>query len=141
MIEEIVILSEYGQKIATTEPDANGFIPWFRVEADCYNITDHEQMDLTGEYPKIYVYRVVPYKAHVSRYQPSTKSSPGIEMLKMQACKKYDYIYTGQNDDILEFELILDSIYCNYTFGENKAGVKDKDSNKLRQLKMKQMLN
>ena len=131
MIEEIVILSEYGQKIATTEPDANGFIPWFRVEADCYNITDHEQMDLTGEYPKIYVYRVVPYKAHVSRYQPSTKSSPGIEMLKQQACKKYDYIYTGQNDDILEFDINFDTAFFTAITpfgGKNKAGVKDKDS-------------
>ena len=131
MIEEIVILSEYGQKIATTEPDANGFIPWFRVEADCYNITDHEQMDLTGEYPKIYVYRVVPYKAHVSRYQPSTKSSPGIEMLKQQACKKYDYIYTGQNDDILEFDINFDAAFFTAITpfgGKNKAGVKDKDS-------------
>lgn len=131
MIEEIVILSEYGQKIATTEPDENGFIPWFRVEADCYNIDDHEQMDLTGEYPKIYVYRVVPYKAHVSRYQPSTKSSPGIEMLKQQACKKYDYIYTGQNDDILEFDINFDTAFFTAITpfgGKNKAGVKDKDS-------------
>ena len=131
MIEEIVILSEYGQKIATTEPDANGFIPWFRVEADVYNISDHEQMDQTGEYPKIYVYRVVPYKAHVSRYQPSTKSSPGIEMLKAQACKKYDYIYTGQNDDILEFDINFDAAFFTAITpfgGKNKAGVKDKDS-------------
>ena len=131
MIEEIVILSEYGQKIATTEPDANGFIPWFRVEADVYNISDHEQMDQTGEYPKIYVYRVVPYKAHVSRYQPSTKSSPGIEMLKAQACKKYDYIYTGQNDDILEFDINFDAAFFTAITpfgGKNKAGVKNKDS-------------
>ena len=134
MIEEIVILSEYGQKIATTEPDENGFIPWFRVEADVYNISDHEQMDQTGEYPKIYVYRVVPYKAHVSRYQPSTKSSPGIEMLKAQACKKYDYIYTGQNDDILEFDINFDVAFFTAITpfgGKNKAGVKkvDKDAN------------
>jgi len=132
MIEEIVILSEYGQKIATTEPDENGFIPWFRVEADVYNISDHEQMDQTGEYPKIYVYRVVPYKAHVSRYQPSTKSSPGIEMLKAQACKKYDYIYTGQNDDILEFDINFDVAFFTAITpfgGKNKKGNKDKDAN------------
>ena len=40
MIEEIVILSEYGQKIATTEPDANGSHSWFRVEADVIILVD-----------------------------------------------------------------------------------------------------
>ena len=49
----------------------------------------------------------------------------------MQACKKYDYIYTGQNDDILEFDINFDAAFFTAIDpfgGKNKAGVKDKDS-------------
>lgn len=132
IVEEIVILSEYGQSIADAEPDENGMIPWFKVEADVYNIDDHDHMDLTGKYPKIYVYRVVPYKAHVSRYQPATKSSPGIQQLKQQSCKVYDYIYTGKNDDVLEFNINFDVAFFTAITpfgGRTKAGVADKKQN------------
>jgi len=129
IIEEIIILSDYGRKVADAEPDENGMIPWFRIGADVYNITNYEQMDLTGEFPKLYVYRVVPYKAHISRYSPPTKASPGIPALEKQACKQYDYIYTGQNDDVLEFNIEFDKAFFTAILpsgGKNKAGVKQK---------------
>jgi len=128
IIEELILVSEYGQKILDTEPDANGFIPWFKVEADVFNITDPKHMDQLGTSPKIYVYRVVPFMAHVSRYQPSTKATPGIENLKRQACKEYDYIYSGKNDDILEFNINFDVAFFTAITpfgGKTKAGVKD----------------
>jgi len=111
IIEEIILLSEYGRKIVDAEPDANGMIPWFKIESDVYNITDHETMDQTGKFPHMYVYRVVPYKAHVSRTSPTSQASPGINMLKRQAIKKYDYIYTGQNDDILDFNIEFNAAF------------------------------
>ena len=133
IIEEIILISEYGQKIADTEPDENGMIPWFKVEADVYNITDHANMDKTGKYPKVYAYRVIPFKAHVSRYQPSTKASPGIENLKRQCCKEYDYIYTGKNDDVLEFNINFDVAFFTAITpfgGKNKANIKNEEQNK-----------
>jgi hypothetical protein len=111
IIEEIILLSEYGRKIVDAEPDENGMIPWFKIETDVYSITDHDQMDQTGTFPKIYVFRVMEYKAHISRTSSTTKASPGIEKLKRQAVKKYDYIYTGQNDDILDFNIEFDAAF------------------------------
>jgi len=131
IIEEIIILSEYGRTIADAEPDENGMIPWFKIEVDVYNITNYEQMDLTGEFPKLYVYRVVPYKAHISRYSSPTKTSPGIENLRKQCCKEYDYIYTGKNDDVLKFNIEFDKAFFVAIMpfgGENNAGTKQEET-------------
>ncbi len=133
IIEELIIISDYGKKIMEeSENTANGMIPWFKVEADVYNVTDHEHMDKTGTSPKVYVYRVVPYKAHISRFQPPTKPSPGIDYLNKQCCKEYDYIYTGKNDDILEFDINFDvAFFTSITpfGGANKSGQKNKGQN------------
>ena len=133
MIEELIIISDYGKKIMEeSEKTANGMIPWFKVEADVYNVTDHEHMDLTGTSPKVYVYRVVPYKAHINRFAPPTKPSPGIDYLTKQCCKEYDYIYTGKNDDILEFDIEFNNAFftsISPAIGGNKYGVKNKDQN------------
>ena len=88
-------------------------------------------MDLTGQFPKLYVFRVVPYKVHINRYMPPTKASPGIKELEKQACKQYDYIYTGKNDDVLEFNLEFDKAFFTAIMpfgGENKAGTKEEKS-------------
>jgi len=133
MVEELVILSDYGKKIMEeSEKTKNGMIPWFKVEADVYNVTDMKHQDLTGTSPKVYVYRVVPYKAHISRFQPPTAASPGIDYLTKQCCKEYDYIYTGKNDDILDFDINFDvAFFTSITpfGGKNKHGVKDKGQN------------
>lgn len=111
IIEEVILLSDYGKSIVDAVPDENGMVPWFKIEADCYNITDYEQMDQTGTFPKVYVYRVVEYKAHVSHYTSPTKAGVGYENLRKQACKEYDYIYSGKNDDILEFDIKFDAAF------------------------------
>jgi len=131
IIEEIIILSEYGSKISDEVPDTNGMIPWFRIETDVYIIQNKEQMDLTGEYPKLFVYRVMPYKAHVNRILPTTKSSPGIQEIERQICKEYDYIYTGKNDDVLNFNINFDVAFFTAITpfqGKYKLGEKDSKS-------------
>lgn len=130
MIEEMIMLSEYGRKILSGENiDENGFVNWFKIETNVYNITDYAQVDLTGRSPKIYVYKVVPYKAHISRYAPVSKVSPGMDYIESQAVKEYDYIYTGKNDDILEFKLTFDKAFftaLSNSSGSTKLGVADK---------------
>ena len=111
IIEEIIILSEYGRNIAQAAADDVGMIPWYRVECDCYINPDLAQNDQTGEYPKIFVYRVVPYRAHISRGSSPNKPGPGYDSLKQHACKEYNYIYTGQNDDIIDFNIEFDKAF------------------------------
>jgi len=108
MIEQVITASEYGRSIATAEPDTNGMVEWFRIESQVYLVGGSEQVDRSGEPAKVFVYRVVPYKVHRSTFQAPTQSSPGIQSLLRQAVKEYNYIYTGQNKDIINFDIKFD---------------------------------
>jgi hypothetical protein len=105
IIEELVLLSTYGIQLVDQEPDAAGMKNWFRIETRVYPITDQETEEKRGEPAKVFVYRVVPYKYNAITTSTPTSPTPGIEQLKNNAVKKYDYIYTGENDDIVDFNL------------------------------------
>lgn len=108
LIEQTILASEYARNITTAEPDENGMLPWFRIEAQTYLVPGSEQTDRTGEPARIFVYRVVPYKVHRSNFQSPTQASPGIQNLFRQAAKEYNYIYTGKNKDIIDFDIRYD---------------------------------
>ena len=105
MIEQVIVASEFGRSIATAEADANGMVDWFKIDTQVYLAGGSEQVDRSGEQAKIFVYRVVPYKVHRSVFQSPTQSSPGIQNLFRQAVKEYNYIYTGKNKDIIDFDI------------------------------------
>lgn len=111
MIEEIVLLSDYGRQFVTQPTDENGNKTWFKIEADVYNVTDSDNVDQTGRSPRVYVYRVVPYTVNSSRINSPTAPTPNISNLKKQALKQYDYIYTGDNDDIINFDIQVDGAF------------------------------
>ena len=106
VIEEVVIFSSYGKEAATiAKADENGMMPWFRIHTQTFLVPDEEIRRKTGENPKIYVYAVLPFDVHSSVFSGVTTPSVGIEKRKSGAAKTYDYIYTGQNDDIIDFEI------------------------------------
>ena len=111
IIEEVILLSEFGRSIATAEPDSNNMVPWFKIEPQMYNISDGPTSDATGRSPRVYVYRIVPYMVSQSRFASPTKPSPKQLLAKTQAAKEYNYIYTGKNKDILEFDIQIDSAF------------------------------
>jgi hypothetical protein len=109
IIEELVIISDYGKKFADPKPDRNGMVDWFKVETEVYPIADAEEQRRTGSNPKVYVYKVVPYKVHMATISSPTVTAPGFDRLFELANKQYDYIYTGANNDILDFEISLNN--------------------------------
>ena len=114
IIEELVILSTYGQQAATElQPDADGMINWFRVHAQTFLSPDEQIRNRAGENPKVYVYSVVPYRVHSSVFSNASQPSVGVEQRKASAAKTYDYIYTGQNDDIIDFEINFNNAFFN----------------------------
>ena len=118
MIEQVIIASEFGRNIATAEADANGMVPWFRIETQVYLPGGSEQIDKSGEPARIFVYRVVPYKVHRSVFKSPTESSPGIQNLFSQAVKEYNYIYTGLNKDIIDFDIKFDYAFFSSISGD-----------------------
>ena len=108
IIEEVLITSTFGRSLAlqlADIKDPTGMVTWFRIETDVFSVADSAQIDVTGSTPRIYVYRVVPYKVHHSVFSAPTAPSVGLSNLKKECAKEYNYIYTGKNKDVLDFEI------------------------------------
>jgi len=108
IVEEILISSMYGRELAQQLRDLKdpfGMIEWFTIETDVYPIPTSANIAKTGNPPTIHVYRIVPYMVHASLFKAPAAASPGIPELKAQAAKEYNYIYTGRNKDILDFQI------------------------------------
>lgn len=56
------------------------------------------------EYSKKYVFEVKPYKVYGSYYPLTPSTTPPV-------ARKYQYIYTGKNTDIISFDLSYDMMY------------------------------
>ena len=105
IIEEIILISDYGRQFVKATPDAKGKVPWFRIEVHTYTVSDFTTIATTGKSPKIYVYRVVPYMIDASINESPSAPSLGQFLKQSSAIKAYNYIYTGQNKDIINFDL------------------------------------
>lgn len=108
IITEIVIVSEYGQSLARqleNISDPNGMVTWFKIETQVYSIPDNNEVDRSGKTPSVFVFRVVPYQVHHSLFMSPTTTGVGYGNLKQQAAKQYNYIYTGKNQDLLDFTI------------------------------------
>lgn len=112
IIEELVLLSTYGKKLSEQlNTHRDGMIDWFRIEAQVYLIQDPAAEAVLGRMPRIYLYRVVPYKVHRSVFQMPNDTPPGYDKLYKEAAKKYDYLYTGFNKNILKFDIQFDNAF------------------------------
>lgn len=103
VITEIVMNSEYVRKSAEQlKLNANGTTSWFKLDAQ----VKFGKFDVSrGEYSKIVIFRVVQFNVHSSIFQNPTTAGPGYKELEKLVRKKYQYIFTGQNEDILRFNL------------------------------------
>jgi hypothetical protein len=106
IIEEVVLTSEWAKQQAEAAPDANGRRTWFRIETQVFNGSSLFGGLFTGQSPKIYVYRVVPYTVDAANTSPPQTSFTFANLFKQNnAIKAYNYIYTGDNTDIIDFDL------------------------------------
>lgn len=105
-INQVLLTSDY-VKTALSENNisAEGYRQWWRINTKVYQISTKENNKSTGVKPKLIVYEVVPYNVHTSKLTPPNTKAPGFEELKKGAVKVYNYLYTGKNTDILNFNL------------------------------------
>jgi hypothetical protein len=118
VIEEVILLSEYARTFVTEQPDTNGMKTWFRIETDVFLIDGNDNVAQTGEGAKVYVYKVIPYKVHVGKITSPSVAPPGYVNLRKQAVKQYDYMYTGQNDDIINFDIDINVAFFQALSGD-----------------------
>ena len=130
IIEEVIIASKFGRGIIDAKPDDNGMVGWFRIETQVYNSDSSiKTVSKTGVPARVFVYRVVPYLVHLSKFQAASDASPGIQKLKTQAAKEYNYMYTGLNKDIIDFDIKFDAAFFTSITGDmGQASADSKNS-------------
>lgn len=111
VITEMILISEYGRKLTDSPADSMGMKDWFKIDTQLLQVSNAEVEDQIGRKPRIYVFRVLPYKVHEAKFLGPTKDTSGVNKLKQQAIKQYDYIYSGKNDDILDLTLNMDNTF------------------------------
>jgi len=86
--------------------ERNHMIPWFKIITSVH--TDLEKgkgVDpITKMYPKIIIFKVIPYKFHILKLLVPGMSIGKVDWIK-QVKKRYNYIYTGENIDIMNLRL------------------------------------
>jgi len=132
IIEEVILSSGYSKKLLNQLKNlpADGMLDWFRIEPQVFVVPDDKTLKMTGDYPKVFVFRVIEYKVHHSFFKSPTSSSI-IPHIKSQCAKQYNYIYTGKNEDVLDFKIDYQYAYLTKVpedFGEGtkRLGASDK---------------
>jgi hypothetical protein len=86
-------------------------VPWWRVDPQVYEKKTTANLGKTGSLPKLIVYRVVAYKVNSAILLPPSAAPKGAKKLKEEAIKVYDYIYTGKNTEVIDFQINLDATF------------------------------
>lgn len=105
MINEVVIRSEYITKQIENgkfNTDSNGMINWWRVEMHVEDKGHNPQLNRPN---RLLIFRVVPYRLHVEKLLPPKVKAPNLNNLVKEVKKVYNYIYTGKNNSILNFDI------------------------------------
>lgn len=125
VIERMVLNSEYARDRATA-PAQNGIKDWFKIDTMTFIEESPETEAQLGRPPKVYVFSVIPYEADEAKFNAPSERPANTEGLKASAAKEYNYIYTGKNEDILNFDISFNNAFLQTAFanfGQNAAGV------------------
>ena len=106
IIEEVILSSQWAtQNGPHGQDDKYGYKDWFKIECKVYPVHVPGTTSIRGIMPRIFLYRVIKYKQHGAIFSKPTAVAKGTAELQGIVVKKYDYIYTGQNKDIINFNV------------------------------------
>ena len=106
IVENVILFSEYGQSIGSRRQNRKApFVPWFRIHPQCWQLKDSYVKKHTGRNPVVFTYNVIPYEVAESMFVDPTDFPKGYDLLRSSVRKKFDYLYTGINKDILNFDI------------------------------------
>lgn len=112
-INQVLLNSDFVKEtLNASNLSAEGYRGWWKIDVQTYTLGGDENLSTTGTSAKLLVYRVIPYNVHASSGpMPANTPAPGLPILKTQAVKHYNYIYTGKNVDVMKFNITV-----NYSF-------------------------
>ena len=130
IITTVITFSEYAAK--SLNDNSGTFKKWFRISTRTFIIKDDDIMQKYGRNPYLFVYDVIPYDVHESSFaKPNVKTET--KDIESQIVKEYDYLYTGKNLDVLDFQLkynfaFLAILPSDQAKSKSRPDDKDKDS-------------
>ena len=105
-IREIILASEWGRlALDPANIDKDGKVNWFRIDPQYYILNSTKEITGQNRYPTLTVFRVIPYKVDYTHFQTQPAPAKKIAEKKYNAIKKYEYLYTGKNIDIVDFNI------------------------------------
>lgn len=106
IINAVIQQSSYPKDaMAPGADDSAGMRAWWRIDTQVFHTPSKANEIGTGFTPKIVVYRVIPYAYHDSKMLAANAGAPGLPQLEKRVAKRYDYLYTGLNTEVLAFDL------------------------------------
>jgi hypothetical protein len=125
-INQVILQSGYvTEALDSKNISPEGYRQWWRIDTQVFYLASSSNK-ATGVAPKLYVYRVVPYSAHASRYLPPNTPTPGLKNLKYQAVKQYEYLYTGKSQDIISFDITINNGFTQVMAADGLTRTQDK---------------
>lgn len=138
IIQRVVLASEYCVSKLKPEAVKDGFVDWFRIDVQIQLLEYDPKRNVRA---KKYSYRVVPFKVSGAIFQNPSSVTPGGAALERIIAKRYDYLYTGQNNNILKFDLQFNGQFytgISPTPLQNNANVANKETNNISEEKTPQ---
>lgn len=108
IITQIIISSKFGQETFKKISDADGTIAWFKIDVQVQLL---EFDTVAKDFAKKIIYRILPYRVHYSFFMNPTSGVGGYPGLEKKIAKRYDYIYTGQNSNIIKFDMQFNTAF------------------------------
>ena len=111
IIENIILLSDYGAKLGKrfTSMDKSpekGFVKWFRIHPQMFQLKDDYIFHVTKRHPTVNVLNIIPYRVPETSFIAPGEYAAEFNYLRSLVERKYEYIYTGRNEDILDFDIL-----------------------------------
>jgi hypothetical protein len=89
--------------------DDYGFVDYFSVRME---VANKEEIDEVTKKPvQEFTYVVAPYKVHYTKIPGLGSVLRDTEKLKRRALREYNYIYTGDNVDVIDFKLQFNTLF------------------------------
>lgn len=107
IISSIIIQSKFGRETFKKLND-DGTLNWFKIDTQIQLL---EYDTVAKDWSKKIIFRIVPYLVHSSVYMNPTSPPVGYKQLEKKIAKRYDYIYTGQNNNILRFNVTFNTSF------------------------------
>jgi hypothetical protein len=127
IIERMVLQTKFCAENATKKAN-NGLHKWFRIDTHVF-IDEGDLTEATmGRKPKVYVYSIIPYEVDEAVVTAGNKRAGNTKGLRESAVKEYNYIYSGKNEDVLNFDINFNNAFlmtANANFGMNTGTLAD----------------